>query len=180
MSNRSTEPGERGPGEAWIDSIDAMLSAQKDFYINSLRWWQRMTWGAFARQADAMETVVEGAADAAASASKAAEARGESLGRTLTEQTRRTRIQPDGSAVFDALTIEQLDRLADANNIDEYPHSGTKRDKIDALATAGLSLEALPVDYLDRLAANNGIEDYPKSAPKSEKVAALAAAGMSL
>jgi len=70
-----------------------------------LRWWQRLSLGAFATQAaavegsaDATKAAVDGAADAAASTSQAAEASGESLSRTLTEQTRRTRTQAESSA----------------------------------------------------------------------------------
>jgi hypothetical protein len=179
----------RSPSEAWIDAIESVLNAQKDFYINGLRRWQRLSLGAFASQAaavegsaDATKAAVDGAADAAASTSQAAEASGESLSRTLTEQTRRTRTQPESSAsvVLEALTVEQLDRVADANNVDNYPHSGAKRDKVDALAAAKLDLEDLSVEHLDRLAAATDVPDYPKSASKSDKITALEAANVHL
>src|SRR6185312_14083118 len=58
MNRGSTKQVERS-GEAWIDAIESVLNAQKDFYINGLRWWQRLSLGAFATQAAA----VEGTAD---------------------------------------------------------------------------------------------------------------------
>ena len=177
----------RKAGEAWIDAIETMLNAQKDLFVNSLRWWQRLSMGAVATQADvagssadAAKTAVDSIADAAASTSEAAKAHSESLSRTLTEQTRRKRTKPEATVALDALTVEQLDRLANMNTVDNYPHSGAKRDKVNALAAAGLSLDALSVEHLDRLAATSNVEDYPKSANKSEKITALEAAAIGL
>jgi hypothetical protein len=79
-----------------------------------------------------------------------------------------------------ALTVEQLDHLAETRSIDEYPSRGAKPDKLAVLEAAGLSLDALTVEHLDRLAAANELDDYPASATKREKVAALEAAAISV
>jgi hypothetical protein len=187
MNRTSARPLERFPGEAWIDAIETMMNAQKDMFVNSLRWWQRLSMGAFATQADmaessasAAKTAIDSVADATASTTKVAKAQAESLSETLTEQTRRRPVRPEPSVALDALTVEQLDRLAYVNDVEDYPHSGSKHEKVDALAAAHLSLEALSVEHLDRLAAAKNVEDYPKSASKSEKIAALEAARIGL
>ena len=41
MDRASIKQVERSSGEAWIDAIESLLNAQKDFYSNGLRWWQR-------------------------------------------------------------------------------------------------------------------------------------------
>ena len=82
--------------------------------------------------------------------------------------------------MLEALTVEQLDRLADTHSIDDYPQSGAKREKVSALTTAGLSLDSLSVEHLDRIAATSDVEDYPQSGAKREKIAALQAAAVTL
>jgi hypothetical protein len=184
MNRGSPELVQRHAGEAWIDSIEAALNAQTDFFVSSLRWWGRLSMGLVGTQADvagsaagATETAVGAVADAATSAGEAAATRSESISRTLTEQARRHRKQAPIVAL-DALTVEQLDRLASTNNVDDYPQSGAKRDKVNALAGAGLGLDALSVEHLDRLAAANDLENYPQSGNKSEKIAALESAAV--
>jgi hypothetical protein len=179
MNRGSTELVERYGGEAWIDSIQAALNAQTDFFVSSLRWWGRLSMGLAATQAEvagstagATKTAVGAVAEARASAGEAATTRSESISRTLTDQARRHREQAPIVAL-DALTVEQLDRLASTNKVDDYPQSGAKRDKVNALAAVGLGLDALSVEHLDRLAAANDLENYPQSGSKSEKIAAL-------
>ena len=183
MNHESTKTLERYAGEAWIDSIDAALNAQKDLFLNSLRWWGRMSNSLVAVQANvagsaagASRTAIAGVA-AAADAGEAAATRGESISRTLTEQARRRRKQ-DQPVDLDALTVDQLDRLASTNNVDDYPQSGAKRDKVNALGAAGLNLDSLSIEHLDRIAVTNNLEDYPQSGNKSEKIAALEAAAV--
>jgi hypothetical protein len=184
MKHESTKPLERYAGEAWIDSIEAALNAQTGLYVNSLRWWRWMSTGFVAAQAnvagsaaEATGKAVAGVAGAAADAGEAAATRGESVSRTLTERARRHRKQAQ-TVGLDALTVDQLDRLATTNNVDDYPQSGAKRDKVNALAAAGLNLEALSIEHLDRLAMTNDLEEYPQSGNKSEKIAALEAAAV--
>ena len=184
IKHESTKPLERYAGEAWIDTIEAALNAQTNLYVNSLRWWGRMSNGLVAAQAnvagsaaEATSTAVAGVAGAAADAGEAAATRGESTSRTLPEHARPHRKQAQ-TVGLDALTVNHLDRLASTNNVDDYPQSGAKQDKVNALAAAGLNLDALSIEHLDRLALTNNLEDYPQSGNKSEKIAALEAAAV--
>jgi hypothetical protein len=184
MKHESTKPLERYAGEAWIDTIEAALNTQTDLYINSLRWWRRMSNGLVAAQAngagsaaEATSTAVAGVAGAAADGGEAAATRGESISRTLPDHARAHRKQAQ-TVGLDALTVNHLDRLASTNNVDDYPQSGAKQDKVNALAAAGLNLDALSIEHLDRLAVTNNLEDYPQSGNKSEKIAALEAAAV--
>ena len=169
MNRGSAKPLERAPGEAWIDAIETTLKVQTDLFVNSLRWWSRLSFGAVATQAEV-----------ARSAGEAAVTSSESISRTLTEEARRMSREPEATMALEALTVEQLDRLASSNDVDNYPHSGAKRDKVGALASVGLTLDTLSVEQLDRLAETNNVEEYPRSASKSEKITALEAAAISL
>jgi hypothetical protein len=41
---------------------------------------------------------------------------------------------------LDALSVEHLDRLAEANDLEDYPQSGNKSEKIAALEAAAVGL----------------------------------------
>jgi hypothetical protein len=146
MNRGSTELVERYGGEAWIDSIQAALNAQTDFFVSSLRWWGRLSMGLAATQAEvagstagATKTAVGAVAEARASAGEAATTRSESISRTLTDQARRHREQAPIVAL-DALSVEHLDRLAAANDLENYPQSGSKSEKIAALEVGAVGL----------------------------------------
>jgi hypothetical protein len=118
MNRGSPELVERYAGEAWIDSIEAALNAQTNFFVSSLRWWGGLSMGLVATQAGiagsaagAAKTAVGAVAEAATSAGEDAATRNESISRTLTEQARRHRNQAPIPALH-ALTVEQLDRLS--------------------------------------------------------------------
>jgi hypothetical protein len=101
------------------------------------------------------------------------------LGRTtpgFARESSGTRVEQARPVALDALTVEQLDRLAAASTIDDYPRSGNKSEKLRALATANLGLDALTVDQLDRLAEASTVDGYPHGGTKRDKVAALEAA----
>jgi hypothetical protein len=169
--------------EAWIDSVQRALNAQTELFVSGLRLWRRL--GVAFVQGSAGVTQVAAtvtARSATETASNVREATGkatELITEPLAEATRRARQRahgPQHGVGLDALTVEQLDRLASTNNIDDYPQTGAKREKVTALAAAGLSLDALSVEHLDRLATTNNVEDYPQTGSKGEKIAALEAA----
>jgi hypothetical protein len=184
VTTRQREREQRA-GEAWVDAVKDTLDAQAVLYTAGLRYWRR---SAVAVVETASRVAVAAAELANRSASERAEevARG---GRKLAESaddaatqptrgtTRRAR-QRDGALpaeALEALTVEQLDRLATANRVEEYPQGGSKMEKADALSAARIDLEALTVEHLDRLAATNDVADYPQTGTKRDKISVLAA-----
>jgi hypothetical protein len=185
----STQPEQRiNPSDAWVDAwidgIKRSVEVQSEIFVTNLRTWRALTNSFFE-----MYTTAAGAAtdatlrSTARVASRAGDATieaAETMNESLVSETRRARREIREAHGLDALTVDHLDRLAATNNVDDYPQSGTKPEKVTALAAAGLSLEALTVEHLDRLAATHNVDDYPQSGTKGDKIAALEAAEVAL
>jgi hypothetical protein len=172
----------------WIDGVERTLDARNQMFINGLRSWQRVTSSYLeflpdpAGAASAVAaTTSRLASTASATVTEAASAIDDAVTRQVAAaddaaEAAAAAMHPD----LDALTVEQLDRLAETNHVDDYPSTGTKADKVAALVATGPTYEALTVEHLDRIAAANKVEDYPQSATKAEKIAALEAAARGL
>lgn len=52
--------------------------------------------------------------------------------------------QTEATAGLMGLTVTQLDELADANDVADYPKNGTKPEKVEVLEAAGIEAAPLP------------------------------------
>jgi hypothetical protein len=173
MTSQTTQPLQQLT-DVWLQALERTLTLQATLFASSMRWWRSLG-------SDVFTTPYELPGRATAAANEATATKAKVAPREVdTPQEVSGSPEQTQSVALEALTVEQLDRVASANDVEDYPQSGSKRDKLDALTSAGLSLEALTVEQLDRVAAANEVDDYPQSGTKSEKVAALEAAGTSL
>jgi hypothetical protein len=173
----------------WIDSVKWTLDAQNEMFVSSLRAWRKMTSSFFEMYtnvagaatdatvrstARAAESAREAASTAAAATVEVAESQTRNLPRPQTKQGRPQTQQggPQAPQGLDALAVEHLDRLAKTNDVKDYPHGGTKADKVIALAAAGVSPDAPTVEQPDRVATSSNVDDDPDSGAKRDKIVA--------
>jgi hypothetical protein len=175
--HRATE--EQNLVDVWTAASLRVLDAPLELAASGLQIWRALTTAVVqisgGAASDAAETTTKAVAAAAPVAIEPAVAVDEYLARGAgTAQSPAARRQATPTRpVLESLRVEQLDRLATAHGVDDYPRSGTKSEKVAALAAADLALEELTVEELDRIASAREIEGHPHAGRKQERIDVL-------
>jgi hypothetical protein len=166
--------------EPWIDAGVRALTAQLELVSSGVKIGRALTVAVARTYGGLARTAAEATTRRVPAALEPAVALDESLARAAGRVREEVEERRAKAARPGSLAVEQLDVVAAAHGVENYPAGGQKREKLEALAAVDLALEALTVDQLDRVAAANDVEGYPRGGRKQEKIAALEAAAVEL